>query len=84
MADSNKLKNIDKFLQNFPNLKKLSLKENELSSYKMFDLTNNDNFLDLFLAKNLFKELPVVKAKNVTRVSFKHNKLEDISNLALY
>lgn len=81
-ADDNKLESIDIFYK-FKNLVKLSLKNNLVSSdrYSVIDFNHNPNFLDLFMAKNNFKKMPIVRANKCTRISFKANKMNNVDNL---
>lgn len=63
------------------NLKKLSLKQNNIKDYDVIDIPN-PNFIDLFLAVNQFEVFPIIRSPEMTRVSFKRNKIRDLSKLS--
>lgn len=79
VADENKLTNVDVLYACFPNLGKISLKKNQVSCEEI-DI-NDTNIVDIFFGENNFTRLPVIRSNKLTRIVFKKNKIEDISNL---
>lgn len=81
VADENNLTTLDTFWA-LKNLKKLSLKQNEIVGVDKIDLSSMDSFVDLFLAVNNFEFFPHIIAPEMTRVSFKRNKIVSVDKLA--